>query len=130
METEKLSEKPEDIEPAEMSLEEIESRLGSLIQEDVISQLKSAVWKERLEAISSLKQQVEGLQDLDRSVEILIYLLCTLPGWNEKNVQVQQQVIEVITYLASSATKFPKKCVVLCLLGKYKFYSHFPITCF
>ncbi|XP_039050346.1 protein MOR1-like isoform X1 [Hibiscus syriacus] len=117
METKKLSEKPEDIEPAEMSLEEIESKLGSLIQEDVISQMKSAVWKERLEAISSLKQQVEGLQDLDRSVEILIYLLCTLPGWNEKNVQVQQQVIEVITYLASSATKFPKKCVVLCLLG-------------
>ncbi|GMI91985.1 MICROTUBULE ORGANIZATION 1 [Hibiscus trionum] len=116
-ETAKLSETPEDIEPAEMSLEEIESRLGSLIQADVISQLKSAVWKERLEAISSLKQQVEGLQNLDQSVEILTYLLCTLPGWNEKNVQVQQQVIEVITYLASSATKFPKKCVVLCLLG-------------
>ncbi|KAE8656892.1 Protein MOR1 [Hibiscus syriacus] len=67
--------------------------------------------------IASLKQQVEGLQEVDRSVEILIYLLCTLPGWNEKNVQVQQQVIEVITYLASTATKFPKKCVVLCLLG-------------
>ncbi|KAL4281731.1 hypothetical protein GQ457_03G043050 [Hibiscus cannabinus] len=117
METAKLSEMPEDIEPAEKSLEEIESRLGSLIQADVISQLKSAVWKERLEAISSLKQQVEGLQDLDQSVEILVYLLCALPGWNEKNVQVQQQVIEVITYLASSATKFPKKCVVLCLLG-------------
>ncbi|KAK8988509.1 hypothetical protein V6N11_029896 [Hibiscus sabdariffa] len=117
METAKLSEIPEDIEPAEKSLEEIESRLGSLIQADVISQLKSAVWKERLEAISSLKQQVEGLQDLDPSVEILVYLLCALPGWNEKNVQVQQQVIEVITYLASSATKFPKKCVVLCLLG-------------
>ncbi|KAK8488642.1 hypothetical protein V6N12_055631 [Hibiscus sabdariffa] len=117
METAKLSEIPEDIEPAEKSLEEIESRVGSLIQADVISQLKSAVWKERLEAISSLKQQVEGLQDLDPSVEILVYLLCALPGWNEKNVQVQQQVIEVITYLASSATKFPKKCVVLCLLG-------------
>ncbi|KAK8641657.1 hypothetical protein V6N13_011041 [Hibiscus sabdariffa] len=116
-ETAKLSETPEDIEPSEMSLEEIESRLGSLIQADVISQLKSAVWKERLEAISSLKQQVEGLQNLDQSVEILIYLLSALPGWNEKNVQVQQQVIEVITYLASSATKFPKKCVVLCLLG-------------
>ncbi|KAG4145754.1 hypothetical protein ERO13_D05G113700v2 [Gossypium hirsutum] len=117
METAKSSESPEDIEPAEMSLEEIESRIGSLIQADVISQLKSAVWKERLEAISLLKEQVEGLQDLDRSVEILVYLLCAIPGWNEKNVQVQQQVIEVITYLANSAAKFPKKCVVLCLLG-------------
>ncbi|RZB44583.1 protein MOR1-like isoform X2 [Glycine soja] len=113
----KSVEPPEDVEPTEMSLEEIESRIGSLIQSDTITQLKSAVWKERLEAISSLKQKVEGLQDLDQSVEILIRLVCTLPGWSEKNVQVQQQVIEVITHIGSTATKFPKKCVVLCLSG-------------
>lgn len=108
---------PEDVEPSEMSLEEIESRLGSLIQADIICQLKSAAWKERLEAISSLKEQVEGIQELDQSVEILIRLLCAVPGWSEKNVQVQQQTIEVISYIASTAAKFPKKCVVMCLLG-------------
>ncbi|XP_050387830.1 protein MOR1 isoform X1 [Argentina anserina] len=113
----KSVEPPEDVEPAEMSLEEIESRLGTLIQADTISQLKSTVWKERLEAISSFKQQVEALQDINQSVELLIRLLCAVPGWSEKNVQVQQQVIEVITYISSSAMKFPKKCVVLCLLG-------------
>ncbi|KAF6168243.1 hypothetical protein GIB67_011628 [Kingdonia uniflora] len=32
-----------------MSLDEIESRLGSLLQANTISQLKSGVWKERLE---------------------------------------------------------------------------------
>ncbi|PWA59320.1 ARM repeat superfamily protein [Artemisia annua] len=108
---------PEDVEPAEMTLEEIESRLGSLIQEDTITQLKSAAWKERLEAITSLKEQVIALQELDQSVEILIRLLCTIPGWSEKNVQVQQQVIEVVSHIASTATKFPKKCVVLCIAG-------------
>ncbi|KAG6581502.1 Protein MOR1, partial [Cucurbita argyrosperma subsp. sororia] len=108
---------PEDVEPAEMSLEEVESRLGSLVEADTVSQLKSTVWKERLEAISSLKQQVEGLEDLNPSVEILVRLLCIIPGWSEKNVQVQQQVIEVITYIASTAKKFPKKCIVLCLSG-------------
>ncbi|KAL8032653.1 hypothetical protein ABFX02_13G110200 [Erythranthe guttata] len=107
----------EDIEPSEMSLEEIESRVGSLIQADTITQLKSAVWKERLEAITSFKEQVEALTSLDPSVEILIRLLCVLPGWNEKNVQVQQQLIDIITHIASTASKFPKKCVVLCLLG-------------
>lgn len=117
LETSKSAEPPEDIEPVDMSLEEIESRLGSLIQTDTISQLKSSVWKERLEAMMSLKQKVEGIQDLDQSVEILIRLLCAIPGWNEKNVQVQQQVIEVIAHIASVATKFPKKCIVLCLLG-------------
>ncbi|KAJ7970482.1 protein MOR1 [Quillaja saponaria] len=117
LKTSKTIEPPEDVEPTEMSLEEIESRIGSLVQTDTISQLKSTVWKERLEAISSLKQEVESLQDLDQSVEILIRLLCNLPGWSEKNVQVQQQVVEIITYIASTGKKFPKKCVVLCLLG-------------
>ncbi|XP_051126055.1 protein MOR1 [Andrographis paniculata] len=105
------------VEPEEMSLEEIESRLGSLIQADTVTQLKSAVWKERLEAIMSFKEQVEAITDLDSSVEILIRLLCAVPGWNEKNVQVQQQMIDIITHISSTASKFPKKCVVLCLLG-------------
>lgn len=39
-------------------------------------------------AISSLKQQVEAVQNLDQSVEILVRLVCMLPGWSEKNVQV------------------------------------------
>ncbi|KAM7525117.1 hypothetical protein LguiA_015019 [Lonicera macranthoides] len=108
---------PEDVEPTEMSLDEIESRLGSLIQGDTVSQLKSAVWKERLEAIASFREQVEAIENLDQSVEILIRLLCVVPGWNEKNVQVQQHVIDVITHIASTTSKFPKKCVVLCILG-------------
>jgi hypothetical protein len=36
--------------------------------------------------------------------------------------QVQQQVIEVITYIASTVKKFLKRCVVLCLLGMSSFY--------
>ncbi|XP_074307660.1 protein MOR1-like isoform X2 [Silene latifolia] len=107
----------EDVEPSDMSLDEIESRISSLIQGETISQLKSTAWKERLEAISSLKEQVEGIKELDKSVEILVRLLCAIPGWSDKNVQVQQQTIEVISYIATTATKFPKKCVVLCLLG-------------
>ncbi|CAA7389138.1 unnamed protein product [Spirodela intermedia] len=107
----------EDVEPSEMSLEEIEARIGSVVSADTISLLKSSVWKERLEAIVLLKQSVETLGDLDQSAELLIRLLCAIPGWAEKNVQVQQQVIEVVTYLASSVKRFPKRCVVLCLLG-------------
>ncbi|XP_020883695.1 protein MOR1 isoform X3 [Arabidopsis lyrata subsp. lyrata] len=103
--------------PAEMGLEEIENRLGSLVKPETISQLKSSVWKERLEATLALKEEIEGLQELDKSVEILVRLLCAVPGWNEKNVQVQQQVIEIITYISSTAAKFPKKCVVLCITG-------------
>lgn len=31
---------------------------------------------------------MEGLQDINQSVELLIRLLCAVPGWSEKNVQV------------------------------------------
>ncbi|KAL0674003.1 hypothetical protein Bca4012_001984 [Brassica carinata] len=116
-ESSKSVEPPEDVEPAEMGLEEIENRLGSLVKPETISQLKSTVWKERLEATLSLKEEIAGLQELDKSVEILVRLLCAVPGWNDKNVQVQQQVIEIITYISSTAAKFPKKCVVLCITG-------------
>ncbi|GKC91483.1 protein MOR1 [Tanacetum coccineum] len=54
-------------------------------------------------AITSLKEQVIALEELG------------FPGWSEKNVQVQQQVIEVVSYIASTPTKFPMKCVVLCI---------------
>ncbi|CAA7020371.1 unnamed protein product [Microthlaspi erraticum] len=116
-ESSKSVEPPEDVEPGEMGLEEIENRLGSLVKPETISQLKSSVWKERLEATLSLKEEIEGVQELDKSVEILVRLLCAVPGWNDKNVQVQQQVIEIITYISSTAAKFPKKCVVLCITG-------------
>jgi cytoskeleton-associated protein 5 len=37
-----------------MTLEEIESRLSSQIQADTVGQLKSTVWKERLEGCLSV----------------------------------------------------------------------------
>jgi cytoskeleton-associated protein 5 len=61
-----------------------------------------------LAAITSLKKQVIALQELDQSVEILIRIFCTIPCWSEKNVQVQQQEIEVVSHIASTATMFPK----------------------
>ena len=39
-------------------------------------------------AIGILKQEVESLTELDKSAELLIRLLCAVPGWSEKNVQV------------------------------------------
>ncbi|KAI7736261.1 hypothetical protein M8C21_022711, partial [Ambrosia artemisiifolia] len=89
----------EDVEPAEMALEEIESRIGSLIQADTITQLKSAAWKERLEAITSFKQQVEALQELDQSVEILIRLLCAVPGICERvaDIKTRAQAMKCLT---------------------------------
>lgn len=107
----------EDIEPAEMSLEEIEAKVGGLVQVDVITNLKSSVWKERLEAMVCVKEIVEALGEIDKHTEILVRLLSVLPGWAEKNVQVQQKVIEVVSDLAERSSSFSKRCVVLCIVG-------------
>ncbi|XP_024396661.1 protein MOR1 [Physcomitrium patens] len=112
-----LTEAVEDVEPGEMSLEDIETRLSPLFESEVITNLKSANWKERLEAITALRDTVEGLKALDQYAELLIRLLCILPGWNEKNIQVQQKAIEAVILIATNATRFSKKCVVLCLTG-------------
>ncbi|GKD85338.1 protein MOR1, partial [Tanacetum coccineum] len=87
---------PEDVvDPAEMTT--LESRLGSLIQHDTITRVPA------FKAITSLNEQVIAPQEVDI--------------WSEKNMQVQPQVIEVVSHIASTTTKFPKKCVVLCIAG-------------
>eukprot|EP00249_Psilotum_nudum_P025077 c29367_g1_i8 orf=372-4385(+) len=111
------NESVEDVEPGNMNLEEIEEKVGFLLQEDVLTNLKSTIWKERLEAMVSLKETVEGLTDVNSHTELLVRLLSALPGWAEKNVQVQQKVVEVITDLAQRSSAFSKRCVVLCISG-------------
>ncbi|GKB14129.1 protein MOR1 [Tanacetum coccineum] len=89
---------PEDVvDPAEMTT--LESRLGSLIQHDTITRVPA------FKAITSFNEQVIAPQEVD------------IPGSSEKNVQVEPQVIEVVSHIASTTTKFPKKCVVLCIGG-------------
>jgi cytoskeleton-associated protein 5 len=39
-------------------------------------------------AISSLKETIEGMTGLDTHAECLMRLLCDLPRWSEKNVQI------------------------------------------
>jgi hypothetical protein len=39
-------------------------------------------------AISSLEETIEGMTELDTHAERLMRLLCVLPGWSEKNVQI------------------------------------------
>jgi cytoskeleton-associated protein 5 len=39
-------------------------------------------------AISSLEETIEGMTELDTHAEHPMRLLCVLPGWSEKNVQI------------------------------------------
>ncbi len=57
-------------------------------------QLKSSNWKDRLTSMESLLEHVNGdLKGpaLDANTSAIIQGLSYLPGWNEKNFQVQPQ---------------------------------------
>lgn len=45
-------------------------------------------WGSIFAAITTVKDTVEGLKEIDQYAELLIRLLSVLPGWNEKNIQV------------------------------------------
>lgn len=76
-----LSSFPFMLQPAEMSIEEIEEKVGSLIQADTISQLKSAVWKERLEGISILETSFAFLNSTLKSA--CVYTIQSFRVWEK-----------------------------------------------
>lgn len=110
-------EKPEDLEGGDVSPEDLEARIEGHFGGDIVANLKSAVWKERLEGIGNLQRKLEEATDLDPLTETLVRFLSILPGWAEKNVQVQQKSMEIISFTAEKSNHFSKRCVVLCLSG-------------
>lgn len=71
-------------------------------------------------AIVSFKEQVEALQELDPSVEILVRLLSAVPGWNEKNVQVYSSLAFI-----SVKRKLCLYCVVECKHMEKTYFESF-----
>ncbi|CAM6101171.1 unnamed protein product [Calypogeia fissa] len=110
-------ESQEDSEPGNVSIEELESQFTVHFEAEIVTNLRSTVWKERLEGILNLQTKVETLENLDSLVLMLVRFLSVLPGWAEKNVQVQQKMMEIIANMSEKSPSFSKRCVVLCLTG-------------
>ncbi|GJY21494.1 protein MOR1 [Tanacetum coccineum] len=136
---------PEDVvDPDEMTT--LESRLGSLIQHNTITRAPAfKVAFESAKRSSYDGNYGQNLTTSNKREKLLGYLVLPfkqilygdskrklnekrdvynfhpqevdIPGSSEKNVQVEPQVIEVVSHIASTTTKFPKKCVVLCIGG-------------
>ena len=73
---------------------EAEEKLAELFGDAAVVQLKSSNWKDRLTSMEFLLEHVNG--DLkgpamDANTSAIIQGLSYLPGWNEKNFQVQAQ---------------------------------------
>ncbi|CAI5931170.1 unnamed protein product [Closterium sp. NIES-64] len=108
---------PEEIEPEPWSPETVEERAKAVLPPEMVDNLKSSAWKERLEAMTSIKEMVPSMADAQANVETIVRLISTTPGWSDKNVQVLQKMLECVSALADKVDRFPKKCVVLCIEG-------------
>ncbi|CAI5527573.1 unnamed protein product, partial [Closterium sp. Naga37s-1] len=108
---------PEEIEPEPWSPEVVEERAKAVLPPEMVDNLKSSAWKERLEAMTNIKEMVPSMADAQANVETLVRLISTTPGWSDKNVQVLQKMLECVSALADKVDRFPKKCVVLCIEG-------------
>ncbi|CAI7892594.1 unnamed protein product [Closterium sp. NIES-54] len=108
---------PEEIEPEPWSPETVEERAKAVLPPEMVDNLKSSAWKERLEAMTNIKEMVPSMADAQANVETIVRLISTTPGWSDKNVQVLQKMLECMSALADKVDRFPKKCVVLCIEG-------------
>ncbi|GFH15735.1 protein MOR1, partial [Haematococcus lacustris] len=91
-----------------MSRDEAVAKLGDLIGEAAIKQLKDEQWKARLEAMDSLAARAaEG--SLAASCTVVVQAMAHLPGWSEKNFQVMAKQFEVVRVLAETAPNFSKR---------------------
>ena len=108
----------DDVAPAPaLSKEETSERLSALYGPEVVTQLGSANWKERLAGTSTVVEQINVMDvaTANGAAESTVRGLNTLPGFDDKNFQVLGKVFEAFGALAGKATSFSKKdgaCVV------------------
>lgn len=56
---------------------------------DVMNKLRNSNWKERLNSMEAVQQQVQDMKEnLEGITSVLIQGVSFLPGWSEKNFQV------------------------------------------
>ncbi|KAL3680081.1 hypothetical protein R1sor_023037 [Riccia sorocarpa] len=106
----------ENLDGGDVSPEDLETRIEGHFAGDIVTNLKSGKWQDRLEGLTTLQKKVEELAELDSLTETIVRFLAVLPGWGEKNFQVNQRCIDLLSFLAEKSGRFSKRCVVICLV--------------
>ena len=79
-----------------VSLDNMSDLFEELIGNECYAKLQNSVWKVRLEGVQDIKGRAFDLVgQSDRSFDVLVAGLCSVPGWNDSNFQVLMNVYEV-----------------------------------
>uniref|UniRef100_A0A061RZH6 Cytoskeleton-associated protein 5 n=1 Tax=Tetraselmis sp. GSL018 TaxID=582737 RepID=A0A061RZH6_9CHLO len=92
------------------------AKLEEAVGEAVVKGLRSVVWKERLEAMTTIQEKVSDLASSGSCADQLVFGLAALPGWGEKNFQVMGKCFEVcgeVAKLESSGFRKPHAFALL-----------------
>ena len=91
-----------------LSTDEAAERLTEMFSGGaVVEGLRSSLWQERLEAMTTIAEHVTATAAQPDASTILL-CLSQLPGWGDKNFQVVNKCLEVATGLANSCPGFSR----------------------
>jgi cytoskeleton-associated protein 5 len=96
------------------------ARVNALLGEDTVNGLKSANWKERLEAMNSVQEKAASLGNSStEALDTMVIGLASFPGWSDSNFQVLGAMFKTIATLsACEGFEFRHAASALDVLGE------------
>ncbi|XP_055998398.1 cytoskeleton-associated protein 5-like isoform X2 [Ostrea edulis] len=90
-----------------LSDEAVDEKAEALFTADVLKQLVSANWKERLDAIQKVTEIVKGTSKEELKTQVVVRTVAKKPGLKDNNFQVLKVKVELIAHLGKN-TVFTK----------------------
>lgn len=104
----------------EASDDDAAARVTALLGVDTVNGLKSANWKERLEAMSSVQEKAASLgNNSSEALDTMVIGLASFPGWSDSNFQVVGAMFKTIATLSAyESFEFRHAASALDVLGE------------
>jgi hypothetical protein len=102
-----------------LSKDDVIIKFSDLFGETLVKDLQHSEWKKRLDAIEAVLAKVKD-GSLNTCSSAVVQGLAHLPGWSEKNFQVQARMIEVVSLLAAQAPAFSKRDGCVAIVGMFE----------
>ena len=92
--------------------------LRGLFDEETFEGLKSATWKDRLQAVKDIRERAKDLcSGSEAKVDVLVAALCQVPGWGDSNFQVLLNVFEIFLDIVQGDHRVTREVAELMVAG-------------
>ncbi|GFO33537.1 cytoskeleton-associated protein 5 [Plakobranchus ocellatus] len=98
-----------------LSDEVVDEKAAALLPGDILTNLLSANWKERLAAMESFVKVVSSTSKDDIPCQVCIRTICKKPGLKDTNFQVLKLKLELVAHLTRNS-RFSKRSAEFCMV--------------